>query len=62
MDADPNETRDLASHQEQAARVRDMLDRLVKLQTIYDDKLPLTSEHPQPAAAELPPKRAGTKK
>ncbi|HTN76762.1 MAG TPA: sulfatase-like hydrolase/transferase [Pirellulaceae bacterium] len=51
---DPEELNDLSAETTQAARVSGMLDRLAKLQTIYGDKLPLTSAKPEPAEVKLP--------
>jgi arylsulfatase A-like enzyme len=52
---DPAETNDLVSDPRQAGRVEAMMGRLRQLQQEAGDTLPLTSEHPRPAKAELPP-------
>lgn len=55
LQTDPHETRDLASHEDQAARVQEMLGQLKELQTIYGDQQPLTHDKIEPAEAILPP-------
>lgn len=60
LETDPHETRDLASHEDQATRVREMLGKLNDLQTIYGDSQPLTRDKIEPAEAVLqPPKATG---
>jgi arylsulfatase A-like enzyme len=49
LQADPNETKNLATDPSQQDRVNDLLGRLVKLQRHYGDDLPLTVANPRPA-------------
>jgi arylsulfatase A-like enzyme len=53
--ADPDEIHDLAADPAQAPRVKDMLSGLAAEQQKFGDSLPLTVEHPKPAAWRPPP-------
>jgi arylsulfatase A-like enzyme len=55
LQADPDEIHDLAAAPAQSARVKDMLSRLAAEQKKFGDSLPLTVDHPQPAAWRPPP-------
>jgi len=57
LQADPEETNDLAAAPEHAARLADLMGRLAEEQTAVADTQPLTVAKPKPAAW-TPPKRA----
>jgi arylsulfatase A-like enzyme len=52
---DPDEIHDLAAGPAQSPRIKDMLARLAAEQKNFGDSLPLTIEHPKPAAWRPPP-------
>jgi arylsulfatase A-like enzyme len=54
LQADPDETRNLADDPAQRDRVADLLQRLARLQKHYGDDLPLTSAQPRPATPVTP--------
>lgn len=54
LQADPDETKNLAGDPAQKDRVVELLERLKKLQHGYDDRLPLTAMKPRPATPVTP--------
>jgi arylsulfatase A-like enzyme len=54
LQADPEETRDLAADPAQAERIADLLMRLKRLQSTFGDDQPLTVANPKPAAWQPP--------
>jgi len=57
---DPRETTDLSAKPEYADKIKEMTDKLSRLQKVYGDEVPLHTDHPKPATFDAPKKKMKT--